>query len=198
AGPGFKRMSAEQFRDAVSTLTGIWPAKQDATLSPASERYAKSKWIWSDKSAATSTAPGTVYFRRIVELNPGVAAAEAIVTCDNEFDLLINGKKVASGDNWQKPVVVDLKPHLVTGKNIVAVVATNTTDTPGPAGLWFNLLVSYEKPQESAKGGIPKSRVIIGSDATWKFSRNAQPDKWTSSPTFDDAKWGKAEVDGEV
>src|SRR5207244_11335704 len=114
AGPCFKRMSAEQFVDAVSMLTGVWPAKQDATLSSVAERYAKSKWIWSDKSAATSAPPGTVYFRKIVELKPGVAAASAIIACDNEFDLLVNGKKVASGDDWQKPVTVDLKGHLVT------------------------------------------------------------------------------------
>ena len=150
AGPCFKKMSAEQFADAVSALTGVWPAKQDATLSAACERYAKSKWIWSDKNAATSAAPGTVYFRRVIELkSAAVASASAVVACDNQFDLMINGKRVAGGDNWEKPVTVDLAPHLVAGKNVLAVVATNISDQPNPAGLWFNLTIAYQKPDDA-------------------------------------------------
>jgi hypothetical protein len=45
AGPTVRRMSAEQFADAVSTITGIWPEKRDAKLTRAAEHYAATSWI---------------------------------------------------------------------------------------------------------------------------------------------------------
>ena len=33
-GPTVRRMSAEQFRDAVASVTGIWPSKSATTVFP--------------------------------------------------------------------------------------------------------------------------------------------------------------------
>src|SRR5207247_124902 len=94
AGPGFKKMTAEQFADAVSTLTGIHPAKQDAALSTVEQRFNKAKWIWSEKDANKSAPPGTIYLRRVVnKVAPDIAAAVAVTTCDNQFVLRVNGKE---------------------------------------------------------------------------------------------------------
>jgi mono/diheme cytochrome c family protein len=190
AGPGFKRMAAEQFVDAVSTLTGIWPAKQDAMLSSSSERFAKTKWIWSDKNAATAAAPGTIYLRKVMDVKPGFATSSALISCDNQFKLFVNGKQIATGDNWQTPVTVDLKPHLVAGKNVLAVIAVNTLDAPNPAGFWFNAVTTYDKPIDG------RLRFFLTSDVSWKWSKEA-PDGW-NAVAFDDEKWAKAAVLGDT
>jgi hypothetical protein len=38
-----------------------------------------------------------------------------VVTCDNKFILFVNGKEVASGKDYTRPQLVDLKPHLKKG-----------------------------------------------------------------------------------
>ncbi len=118
AGPGVKRMTAEEFVDAVSQITGVWTGMIAAKLTDNAERYAKAKWIWNDKDAATAAPPGKLYFRRVIEVKPGLVAFKAILTADNEFRLYINGKEVSHGEEWTKPVSVDLQPTLVVGRNV--------------------------------------------------------------------------------
>src|SRR4051812_48410154 len=195
AGPGFKKLTAEQFADAVSTLTGTWPAKQDATLSDAGARYAKTKWIWSDKNAATATAPDKVYFRRIIDMKGTVDVAMALAAADNEFTLYVNGKKAGSGDSFAQPTSLDLKPYLKPGKNVLAAVVTNTSDQPNPAGFWFNLAVRYELKEKETVA----TRTSLNTDATWKWSKAAPPaDAWSSAVDFDESKWGKAVAVGDT
>ena len=88
-GPNVRRMTAEQFVDAVATAHR--QLAEEAWMRPShttAERFNKSKWIWSDKNAATSTAPGTVYFRRVINLRQPATTRPAIITCDNELQAL--------------------------------------------------------------------------------------------------------------
>src|SRR5439155_359066 len=57
----------------------------------------------------------------------------------------------------------------------------------------FNLTIAYQKPDD----GTP-ARQIVGSDATWKWSKEAQPQAWTSSTSFEEKKWKKPEVLGDA
>ena len=68
--------------------------------------------------------------------------ADMHITCDNSFVLFINGKEVGRGNEWKDGKVFNVKDHLVRGKNVIAVRATNEG---GPAGLvaW---LVRLTKP----------------------------------------------------
>ncbi len=190
-GPNVRRMTAEQFVDAVATVTGSWPKRMDAALSTTAARFNKSRWIWSDKNAATSTAPGTIYLRRAFRLHLKPTAAETIIACDNEFKLYINGKLAASGDNWMQPVKVDLKDFLVDGDNVLNVIATNNTDKPSPAGFWFNMEVRYGDAFDA------KAPTIVGSGSPWRVSKTEPPKEWESYE-FKDEKWPKATALGDA
>ena len=70
-GPLVRRMSAEQFRDALGELTGVWyeqPAAQiDYNIGRASvsaNAPFAAKWIWNDAKAASAAPPGLVYYFR--------------------------------------------------------------------------------------------------------------------------------------
>lgn len=161
-GPIVKRMSAEQFVDAVSVLTGT-PAGQPAvTLPPVTQSSAPShdvtlagKWIWNDANAAKGANGGRVFFRKTFELTELPARALAVMTCDNEFMLFANGRKVVEGKEWSSPTSLSLAPYLQKGMNVIAIEATNWPDaetkrglenkSPNPAGLAFSLAYQMEK-----------------------------------------------------
>ncbi|MEA2734167.1 MAG: hypothetical protein QOE14_618 [Humisphaera sp.] len=165
AGPAVRRMTAEQFVDSVATVTGVWPEKPAATLSDASRKYARSKWIWNAAGAEKEAPVGKIFFRRQIQFDPAIETAPAVIAVDNTFELHINGKKIADGvDTHAKPMTIDLKPHLVGGKNNIRIHATNTSDKPNPAGVWFHLDVTYAK---DVKG---KRSAELVSNAKWQAS----------------------------
>ena len=187
AGPGIKRMTAEQVVDAVAAVSGVWNGKREAKLTDNAERYAQAKWIWSNKSAdkgSKDVAPGTIYLRRTFDIAKEFTSAKAIVAADNEFTLFVNGKEIGKGTGWDKPATFDLVPHLEVGKNVIAAVAVNHADKPNPAGFWFYLDV----PAANARKDEKPVRIV--SDNSWKWSKGG-PKDW-SSVGFDAAKWKKA------
>ena len=63
-------MSAEQFVDAIATLTGNWknsPAKRSSSTGRISKKkdtdVPEANWIWSHTDAAKNANPGSAYFR---------------------------------------------------------------------------------------------------------------------------------------
>jgi mono/diheme cytochrome c family protein len=194
-GPCIKRMTAEQFVDAVARVGDVWPTRQDAKLTDAAERYGAAKWIWSSKDAAASAAPGTIYLRRVLSLKPGLKALSATIACDNQATLYVNGRKAVAGADFTKPVTVDLLPLVTTGKNMLAVVATNDPGQPGarnPAGFWCHVEATYAQP---IKG---KTRFALNSDAKWSVSTTRPSGEAWKTAAFDDKAWPKAAVAGEA
>ncbi len=224
AGPCFKKMTAEQFADGISTLTGIWPEKQDATLSAAAMAFKNARWIWSDKRAATTAPVGKSYFRRTIEITQPLERASAVIAADNAFELFVNGKKVASGDDWGKPVRANLMPQLHVGTNVLAIAAENTGDQPNPAGLLLRADFAYRRPISG------KPMRTLATDAKWRAFTPAatattqaatqatkktattkaattklattraaatQPADWASA-TFNDKSWPAAVVLGDL
>lgn len=190
AGPLVKRMNAEQFDDAIFALTGAWPQTPALALGGGEPVKVNAKWIWNDASAAKSIPGGHIFLRKTVSLPELPAVAPAVLSCDNEFVLWINGKKAASGNDWQAPVALDLKPFLKKGDNLIAVQAINWPDAElqkglqiqgdSPSGFIFDATLRFNAapPQE------------VGSDATWLASATAPPG-W-EKPDFAAAKWQPA------
>jgi hypothetical protein len=194
AGPTVRRLTAEQFADAVATVTGVWPAKAAANLdSP--DRFGTAKWIWNDANAAKASPVGKVYFRRELELGPDINEAIALVAADNTFTLYVNGREVGDGkDNWKEPETIDLKGYLAEGRNVIAVAAANTSDKPNPAGFFFRLDLRYRKPVKNVK------RLQIDSDEQWTWSTSlpGSADLAWTTVEFDDAGWKKAVALGDA
>jgi hypothetical protein len=205
-GPGVRRLSAEQFRDALGQLTGVWHAQpagefdfnclSDAGSNPLP---LDGKWIWETPGAAQKAAPATMYFRKRFVLETVPTAASALVACDNSFTLYVNGTKAASGKDYTKPAWVDIRPHLRAGDNLLAVSAVNhlpdntppdgkkpvPADAANPAGLFVQVTLG---------GGANRSAVI--SDASWRCSTNRS--KGWDQGAFHDDEWPVAAELGGV
>ena len=180
-GPRGKRMTAEQFVDAVWQLTGGAPSRYDAPLlrGKPNPRAAKAglagKWIWSRADSSQAAAGEMVVFRKQFNLASAPAQAVAAVSCDNSYELFVNGQRAAAGDNWQQPDAVLLASRLKAGENELLVVATNAGDGPNPAGLFF----------EARLFGAEGNFETIASDASWQWT-SQKPEgtgKFKSEPT---------------
>ncbi len=204
-GPMVKRMTAEQFLDAVSTLTGVWSQatgtmlkmdgrgqggqvaavraaiaaaekEQTAGGSPDAPK-AKARWIWSHADAEKDPG-GRILLRKVIPLEVVPERALVVATCDNEMVLHINGHQVAQSKEWSQPIAVDVTQWLVPGENLIAVEAINWPDREHNRG------VSAESPNPAAFiawiGGFDQGQQAwgFGSDETWLWSKDAEGD-WT-------------------
>jgi hypothetical protein len=110
------------------------------------------------------------------------------IFADNSARAFVNGtraKGTESGD-WSQPSVLDLRPLLKAGTNIIAIEAINGGDGANPAGL-----LVYGK----IRGSKAKPNAVrdIASDASWTVSTTPSA-AWTDpTPT---GTWSKAQVLG--
>ncbi len=201
-GPVVRRMSAEQFRDALGQLTGVWYSAPAAAIvldgggpKPASPQ---ARWIWNDPSAAQKAAAGTVYFRKNITLPAAPSSAFMVVTCDNSYTLYVNDKKAGSGKDYGRPDYIDLARFLHEGANTLAVEAinhlpNNKPPSPGqpatdadanPAGLFLQGDVICPNPAGQ------DSRLSLLSDTSWRSSTSA--DEHWQETAFADSDWTAA------
>src|SRR5207244_9777694 len=85
-GPAVRRLSAEQFRDALGALTGQWysmPAAPLDVVANTSNTLLQAKWIWNAPGAAQSAAEETLYLRKEINLAKQPNEAFAVAACDN-------------------------------------------------------------------------------------------------------------------
>ena len=133
-------------------------------------------WIW----APGPPIPDRVYFRKDFILHGQPKSAEIAITCDNAYQVFVNGVPVASHADWYTMQAVDLKPRLRLGRNVVAVLGKNFGSVAG-------LLVSGTVVTTAGT-------VILDTDGDWRASTELAPG-WTAA-AFDDSKWGVPEVIG--
>lgn len=189
-GPSVRRMSAEQFVDAVRTLTGSWPLKPDAMIKvpdePVRSAPVAGNWIWDDARAATHAPAGSVYFRRSFHLAAVPAHSFAIIACDNSFKFSVNGTELAASADYSRAFAVDLGPYLRTGENVFAVEGANAV-APGdnPAGLFVVARLW------SVDGAKPTDIVT---DEQWTTS--PEPTEAWDRPSFSPDGWKPASVLG--
>jgi hypothetical protein len=196
-GPQVRRLTAEEFVDAIGAITGVGngDAVAEVNFVGAEEKLdptlegspGKPRWIWSE-SGSTAKAPAqTVYFRKGIELPGEATEARMVVTCDNAFKLFVNGKEAGSSKDFTKPRVLDIRKFLKPGHNLIAIAATNDENAPGqtnvdqanPAGLFVYARLRTKSDVRD-----------FGSDASWKWTA-AKADGW-EKPDFDDGSWAAA------
>lgn len=142
-------------------------------------------WVWYPERPVT----GTRLFRREFDLPPGprIDSAEFTLTVDDNFDLVVNGERVASTGReynaWKTIRRVDVSAKLREGPNVLAIVARNGGDIAGMTG---KLVITrgdlFDKPET----------VTIMIDGGWRASRAPAPG-W-DRPGFDDGAWRPAKV----
>jgi putative heme-binding domain-containing protein len=133
------------------------------------------RWIWSKANPGDKDQG---FFRFNVEIPAGIKKAQLIATCDNAFELFLNGTSIERGADWSNPKVQDLTKQLAAGgRHLFAVHARNAG---GIAGMAFSLQLTL------ASGEV---RTLV-SDKSWKASGEDQRG-WTT-PGFDDSNWKAA------
>jgi Protein of unknown function (DUF1549)/Protein of unknown function (DUF1553)/Planctomycete cytochrome C/Glycosyl hydrolases family 2, sugar binding domain len=207
-GPIVKRMNAAQYVDALAALTkmnrhvsslmlnrdgrgqgGQLSEIRNALASLTDQKQSgllkETFWIWSQEKANINSSAGTVYFRKTFQLEKIPEQMIAVASCDNEFELFLNGQKVMSGKSWKEPIIRELTSHLKQGKNVIAVKAVNSRvdkkKTPSedlsPAGFIFRMINSKEKQSiqiKSDESWLQTIKVINGwetvklDDSDWK------------------------------
>jgi len=202
-GPTVRRLSAEQFRDALAQLTGVWHEKPEAGLDSllfekgsAQELPTDAGWIWSDPHAAQGVPPQTVYFRKTLELPQKPGDGIAFVHADNAHRLWVNGKSARKVNDtpWNETSIIDLTSLLQSGTNVFALEATNGGDGPNPAGVLFYARLRTKAPSPNPTNAPTGTQWDFASDASWKASTN-RVEGWQKAD-FNDATWDKAQFLG--
>jgi len=190
-GPRAKRLSAEQYVDAIWQVTGAAPGKPDAAVFRGKSRSGappnaqsvadrlQGQWIWSSAVASGASPAGeTIALRRRFQLAAAPKSAVAAITCDNEYTLFANGRKVQADDNWETVEAVDLAPALRAGMNEFVIVAKNGGGAPNPAGLFFEARIRSPEGTETT----------IASDSTWEITATLPNDRGEFKPDPGDWK----------
>ncbi len=205
AGPRARRLTAEEFVDAIWRIGGIAPAKADAPFlrgridTDAVQRSKlQGRWLWAYPEAGGNVPQtGEVFTaRRRLILPVAPRRAGAVAAADNSFTLYVNGAKVRTGDNWERPESIDLTGRLQAGTNEILLVARNGGQSPNPAGLYFEAHLQF--PDGSKRVIATRRRGWRGAltepDGEGKF---AQPPDWKPVAVItNDALWlGRVEGD---
>jgi mono/diheme cytochrome c family protein len=207
-GPAVRRLSAEQFRDALAQLTGVWHDKPEGNLDSllfekgsAHALPANAAWVWSDAHAAQAAPPQTIHLRKTFTLPSTPADAIAFIHADNAHRLWVNGRSARKVNDipWNETSIVDISPFLQPGTNVFALEATNGGDSPNPAGVLFYARLRPKahdpaSPHTPAPPDDPGPVWDLGSDASWRVSTQ-RTEGW-HKPDFDDASWPQAQILG--
>lgn len=187
-GPRAKRLTAEQFLDAVWQLTGAAPTRFDAPVlrgPPVAAGQALQplvgKWIWNQADARQAPANQTVVFRKQFNLPSAPAQAAAVISCDNSYVLFVNGQRVQAGDNWEAPDTAILTSRLKAGANELVIVAKNGGQIPNAAALFCEARINLANND---------TELSIGTDDSWQWTLKTpnargryreQPDDWQAA-----------------
>ncbi len=166
-GPRARRMTAEQFMDAVWQLTHSAPQKFDAPVkrsiddSPIRDATTPTAaWIWGGPDGQTAAANQELLIRKRFRLTSDVDYSGSVVTCDNEFTLYVNGTKASASKDWTTLVSVELAGLLRPGENELLFHVKNAGDAPNPAGLFFAANLAL------ADG----SQLSLATDDSWQWN----------------------------
>lgn len=168
AGPRARRMTAEQFVDSLWQLTGSAPATFDAPVSrgkvdPAEVAATRvsAEWIWGDSAKDGIPAAGEqLAFSTTVNIDRPIQSAGAIITCDNEYTLHINGRQLLAGTDWTQLGSVTLTTAFREGNNRIIVLGKNAGSGPNLAGLYFEARIRF----------VDGETLTIRSDESWQFA----------------------------
>ncbi len=159
----------EEVAKAETKTAAVKPAARGQKPADFVSKDPEPNWIWADEN------PDAVQFRHELELTGKPVSTQLYVSCDNIITLFINGKKVATSDEWQTPTTKDVKSFLKAGKNLITADCKNEE---GVAAFVFKL---------SVKTDDGKTATLV-SDKTWLHHVGGGND--LNKETVE-ANWGK-------
>ncbi len=188
-GPRPKRLTAEQYVDAIWQVTGTAPASYDAPVSrglvdPAlvEKLSFESSWIWGPSAKPGPPPHGEkILLRKEFAPKKKVRSAGIIAAADNAYVLYLNNQKILDGEKWSEldaaPIANSIKPN-----NRLLIVAENRGPKPNAAGAFCAVRIEYEDGSDE----------IIMTDETWQVSQTVpagnRPGQWK----LDELTWASA------
>jgi putative membrane-bound dehydrogenase-like protein len=140
-----------------------------------SNSWGGAMWVWDEADADKVVQNDEPRFLRCTfDLAAKPTAAELWITADNLYDVQVNGHAAGSGNEWSKVGSYNVAKHLVAGKNVVAIKATNQG---GVAGAIARLHI---------KTADKKDLFVVTNDKT-KITQ--KPGKDWQKADFDDSAW---------
>jgi hypothetical protein len=180
-GPVLRRLSAEQFSDAISQV--ISPVYVAVAYNPNEDKMPAQR-IWHHQKDLTNTVlplPGKRYFRKTFELKKeNIKQASVLISVDDSYKLYINGTPIGTGNNWTEVGKYDVTNVLVKGANVIAVEGNNEGKIGNPASILFAMKVAFD-------GG---ENFELFSDETWKSTDKKPNDNWIDL-NFEPKRWKK-------
>ena len=178
-GPVLRRLSAEQFSDAISqTIAPVYVAVE---FNPNEEKM-RALRIWHHEKDLTNTVlplPGKRYFRKEFKLlNDNIKQASVLISVDDTYKLFINGKPIGEGNNWANVGKFDITKLLTKENNVIAIEGDNLGKIDNPASILFAMKVDL-KDGKTFK---------VFSDKSWVSTNKTPQSNWVNL-NFDDSKW---------
>ncbi|MCK0157110.1 DUF1549 domain-containing protein [Cellulophaga sp. F20128] len=178
-GPMLRRMSAEQFSDAVSQV--IKPVFAALAYNPKGNALPYNR-IWHREvkfDRDVLPEPGKRYFRKTVILpEKAIDSATVLISVDHSYTLYINEKKISEGNDWTKVDQLQVANALTSGTNTIAIAGMNEGTIANPAGILFALKINHSDGSET----------ILHADGSWKSTAEAQKNDWIQAD-YNDEKW---------
>ncbi|HEY0981987.1 c-type cytochrome [Schlesneria sp.] len=134
-------------------------------------------WIWGADEAKNYVVRKT--------FQGGGQSAWLRATCDNSMTVYLNGKKVASSDDFTRPEQIDIQASLKAGENILEAEVANSG---GPAGFVAKLAIT---------GADGKVRYVV-TDNSWTVLNSRESKESTPAKVvlkLEDHPGGKAMLD---
>ena len=198
-GPAVRRLSAEQFSDAVFAVTQNRPEKIDAKVnrlaalpSVTESLPLQPKWIWNSADAHVSAKPAILIFRRTIALPAEPTEANFAISADDNYTIRINGaaagasaRRNATAADW-----IDVKSRLKAGENTIEITAYNM---PPDDGRLASFATDARGEADSPAGLMVYGRVRAPghvmdfvSDRNWSVSAHRAPPTARGTPAVDD------------
>lgn len=146
-------------------------------------------WIWFPEGEPRIAAPpGQRYFRRTFALPDDrvIRRARMLLTGDSDARGFVNGHDTGRAANPHVTRDSDITFLLQPGKNVIAILATNSGPENKPAGVTAWIEIEFQS-------GAP---MILTTDELWR-SRDREEANWTSVD-FDEGAWRAAKKLGPV
>jgi uncharacterized membrane protein/mono/diheme cytochrome c family protein len=191
-GPIIRRMSAEQFADAVSQV--VSPVYYAAAYDPTNEGLSTQR-IWHPEIKYDRNVlpdPGKRYFRHTFILqDKGILSAKALISVDHSYTFYLNGQKVSTGDDWRKVDKLEVSNFLVTGENVIAIEGINEGRIANPAGILFYMKVNQSDGLETlVNSGVDWKSTDIKPEENWT-SLEFKGDGWKKARNYGSSHWGR-------
>ncbi len=168
--------------------------------------YTGAHWVWNVPGAATTAPVGTIFVRRDFNLTADQLAnlnsAAFRINVDDGYYAYVNGTLVSSStvaNGWRTSQLVNVKPYLQAGSNVIAVAPNNTSAGAGS-------MIAALQLDFAAAANVPNNQMLLQSDSSWLTTGQTctdtpanctsvaanqpsnNPGSWTGT-NFNDSSW---------